>query len=341
MIGETLQAFVMMPFNDNTNAVREAIRVALDQANFDAILVDETYTTSKLTDQIEELIRQSHLCVCDVSGRNPNVAWEYGYATALGKNTILLVQDIEDLYFDIQNNATITYNVNELNKLTQKIKITANKIRGRLSFTPTDHVISGQYDMCFVPTASSVSKTPYDCFSLIAQAKSHIRLAGQNHGFISQSEENRSRFKTELKSLFDRSPKSRFEIMMCDENCAHAVKTWENILETKEYKRHLTESVEYFQELVDYFDTQDIYKGRFVVKKYDFVPLSIMFVDYSIEKRGIAVVTPNGFQRMNISKPCFVLSQRENEKIFDSYWEQYQHIFTAMPSVRLKSKQAY
>ncbi len=123
--------------------------------------------------------------------------------------------------------------------------------------------------------------------------------------------------------------------MMCDENCSEAIKTWEFVLESEEYERHLKESLQFFSTLKQEFDQNSRFKEQVLtIKKFNFVPLSILFVDPET-KVGIAVITPNGFQKNNISKPSFLISKKDNPAIFKSYWSQYQHYFTARKSIEL------
>jgi len=60
-----------------------------------------------------------------MTGRNPNVFYEVGYAHAICKMTILLTQNAEDIPFDLKHFPHIIYN-NKITKLkedlTQRVK---------------------------------------------------------------------------------------------------------------------------------------------------------------------------------------------------------------------------
>jgi hypothetical protein len=47
-----------------------------------------------------------------MTGQNPNVFYEVGYAHAIGKPVILLTQDVKDIPFDLKNYPHIVYNGN-------------------------------------------------------------------------------------------------------------------------------------------------------------------------------------------------------------------------------------
>lgn len=336
MSENSLKAFVIISFDKSFNSVRDSIRKALVMVGFEVIFSDEINFSNKITDDIERSIRESHLCICDVTGKNPNVAWEFGYAAALRKRIIPIAQSEQDLYFDINGIRTIFYSLDNLTELEISISKFARTARESLALTPVDYAFGQTIEgLEILAGIASVNNTIYDCFNLIAQAQNHVLLAGQNHGFLSQSSGNQKLFKESLTTFFDRSPNARFEVMICDETCSEAIRTWEFVLESQEYERHLNESLLFFSKLKREFDQSSIYKKQaLTIKKFNFVPLSILFIDPEM-KTGIAVVTPNGFQKNNISKPSFIISKKDNRVIFNSYWSQYLHYFTARKSVEL------
>jgi len=47
--------------------------------------------------------------VADLTGRNQNVMYELGIVNAMGKDTVLLSQDVEDVPFDIRSQRVLIY----------------------------------------------------------------------------------------------------------------------------------------------------------------------------------------------------------------------------------------
>ena len=86
-----MKIFVMMPFRQEFDAVRSSVRVAADRAKVECVLADEIVEAGPISDQIVAEIRRSWACIADVTGQNPNVAWEIGFAQALGKKLLLKV----------------------------------------------------------------------------------------------------------------------------------------------------------------------------------------------------------------------------------------------------------
>jgi nucleoside 2-deoxyribosyltransferase len=57
----------------------------------------------RITDQIVNAIETADLIVADLTGNNPNVMFELGYADRAGKEVVLLNQEIGATPFDIKD----------------------------------------------------------------------------------------------------------------------------------------------------------------------------------------------------------------------------------------------
>jgi hypothetical protein len=71
--------------------------------------VDEQNYEGSILDRIYNQIAKADLIIADMTGRNPNVFYEVGYAHALNKPTILLTQDSNDIPFDLKHYPHIIY----------------------------------------------------------------------------------------------------------------------------------------------------------------------------------------------------------------------------------------
>jgi nucleoside 2-deoxyribosyltransferase len=58
---------------------------------------------------VRERIRSASLVIADLTGSNPNVYLEVGYAWGSGVPTVLLVNDTDDLKFDVRGQRCIVY----------------------------------------------------------------------------------------------------------------------------------------------------------------------------------------------------------------------------------------
>lgn len=125
-IDETLIA-VMMRFSDDhsVDPVYKAIREGVEAAGKSAKRVDEIMTATKIPDDVKELIRTSSAVVIDLTGLNPNVVYEFGFADGLGKKAILIQEGkVSGLPFDFAASRVFVYERNQvgLQDLSEKLK---------------------------------------------------------------------------------------------------------------------------------------------------------------------------------------------------------------------------
>src|SRR5579862_7037626 len=110
-LGARATAFVIMPFSPEFDDVYEAIQRAVAEvdAGLDVVRLDEVRSAGRISDDLVHGIESAALCIADVSGANPNVMWEVGYAAALRKPLIVLNQKSERLPFDIADIRALMY----------------------------------------------------------------------------------------------------------------------------------------------------------------------------------------------------------------------------------------
>lgn len=108
--------FVLMPFDTKFADTYEfGIKGAATEVGAYAERLDEQVFTEGMLEQIFNQISKADVIVADMTGRNPNVFYEVGYAHALNKITLLLTQNTDDIPFDLRHRQHIVYsNINEL-----------------------------------------------------------------------------------------------------------------------------------------------------------------------------------------------------------------------------------
>lgn len=103
-------AFVLMPFAASFRDTYElAIRPTLESLNFRCERVDEIQFNDSILDQIFRSIQIADLIIADMTGRNPNVFYEVGYAHALKRPVVLLTRNSADIPFDLKHHNHIIY----------------------------------------------------------------------------------------------------------------------------------------------------------------------------------------------------------------------------------------
>lgn len=113
--------FVLMPFDaDFDDIYKLGIKQSCIDAGAYCERVDEQIYKESILERIYNQISKADIIVADMSNRNPNVFYEVGYAHALGKTTILLTQNSEDIPFDLKHYPHIIYD-NKILKLKDEL----------------------------------------------------------------------------------------------------------------------------------------------------------------------------------------------------------------------------
>ena len=96
--------------------VANTIHHALDELSIKVL----QFNHSPQTNGVLDTIKSADLIVADLSGNNPNVIYELGFAHALHKPTILIKEKEQDelrIPFDLRGSLYIPYDVNNLTRL--------------------------------------------------------------------------------------------------------------------------------------------------------------------------------------------------------------------------------
>lgn len=92
------RVFVVMPFRDETEDLWElGIRQAAEALGWECYRADKIASQDFLVAKIYDEISKADVVVGEMTGQNPNVFYEIGFAHALGKPTLLLARSAEDL----------------------------------------------------------------------------------------------------------------------------------------------------------------------------------------------------------------------------------------------------
>ena len=111
---QSRRVFVLMPFAPAwSRAAYEMIKRAVGTVPLPSPAVvrraDDITDPGRITDQIVTEVTAADVIVADITGLNPNVMWELGYAHALGKPVVILNQNIDASPFDLLDHRQVGY----------------------------------------------------------------------------------------------------------------------------------------------------------------------------------------------------------------------------------------
>ena len=103
-------AFVLMPFHDSFQDIYlSGIKLACEDMGLQCERVDEQIFDESILQRIYKQISLADIVIADMSSRNANVFYEVGYAHALKKRVILLMNNSDDIPFDLKHHPHIIY----------------------------------------------------------------------------------------------------------------------------------------------------------------------------------------------------------------------------------------
>jgi len=131
MSGRQETVFVLMPFSPEFHEVYEdAIKPVVESQGLRCLRADEIFDNKDIVEDVENAIQEALLLVAELTGRNPNVLYEAGYARALDKEVIMLTQNENDVPFDLRNRRYIRYGTSgrQLTELQKKLTKTLHTV---------------------------------------------------------------------------------------------------------------------------------------------------------------------------------------------------------------------
>ena len=148
-------AFVLMPFDASFDDIYKlGIKEPAEALGIRAERVDEQiFYKENILERIINQINSADLIIADLTGRNPNVFYETGYAHAKNKTCLLLTSNADDIPFDLKHHRHIVYGTsiqtlrqsieNNLSRLqldianrTSTIAVTLKSLSGQLKKSP-------------------------------------------------------------------------------------------------------------------------------------------------------------------------------------------------------------
>ena len=119
----TPQCLLVTPFGGEYREIREVIAQTLLEIGVRPILAEKMASEGQIIETILRSIEQADFIVADLTGNNPNVMYEIGYAQALRKPLLLIIQqDSGRLPVDMSGHLFLVYDPSHLGELQQDIR---------------------------------------------------------------------------------------------------------------------------------------------------------------------------------------------------------------------------
>ena len=222
-------AFVLMPFEDSFNDIYQyGIKKAASDNGIIAERVDEQNYSETILERIYRQIENSDFIIADMSGQNPNVFYEVGFAHAKGKRCILLTKNAKDIPFDLSQHHHIIYDgsASDLSeKIVPKLLWASNESKREKAETLTISIqYSGEildqseyydiasFDMNITITNKSKTRSPeIDSIYIITNEDWTLEQDGHECPSMDYKEDNKNLKKHRIATKVRRLAKGNFE----------------------------------------------------------------------------------------------------------------------------------
>jgi hypothetical protein len=121
---EPRYCFVVMPYGKPWyQRVCDSIKKAAISERYTCAVAKDIASSGGIMRQVWDGIRKADVVVADLTENNPNVLYETGMAHALGKEVVLITQDVNTLPFDLRALRCVAYQEATLSGLERDLQL--------------------------------------------------------------------------------------------------------------------------------------------------------------------------------------------------------------------------
>ena len=122
--------FVAMPFSKAfDNIYYYGIKNSVDSIGGICERADHQEFTGDVMDWVKSRISKADLIIADLTGANPNVYLELGFAWGKNKKTVLLINNPDELKFDTKGQRCLAYDTDNIKNLETKLTNELKKLQ--------------------------------------------------------------------------------------------------------------------------------------------------------------------------------------------------------------------
>jgi len=143
------RCLVIMPFLPEFDIVFASVKSALEakstettpdsliKGGIEVLWLKDLRHAGRITDDIVSELDEATICIADLTGTNPNVMWETGFAMANGKPVILIGQNVDELPFDLKIYRFTEYALDQLDVFQESIREGVRQTLNRYGLQPS------------------------------------------------------------------------------------------------------------------------------------------------------------------------------------------------------------
>jgi nucleoside 2-deoxyribosyltransferase len=118
-----IQVFISYPHTQKSSQLMEILASDLREQGVKVSSVEDISAGASWVEYIKTAIEQANFIIADLSDSNPNVMYEVGYAHAMRKPVLPIVQaSTQDIPFNLSGYQYVVYDANDPGSLRQRVQ---------------------------------------------------------------------------------------------------------------------------------------------------------------------------------------------------------------------------
>jgi hypothetical protein len=283
--------------------------------------------TNIIMDILAQLL-ESDIVLAVLTDYNPNVWYELGVRHTFSNGTIMIMEKGSKVPFDIQEYGVIQYedDLASRDDFERQLKAFIEAIEESKKVDSPVKDFLNQRHVKLISAAASSQYSPLDFERIFSQVQNKLVVIGQNLSFLVDP---RTRGLKEF--VFDvlRQEPVELQLLICDNKPDYVLKATREFTGGSFLKDHKTalKVFKSWQQEADESVAADKMRGRLEIRLSRHIGnISFTLADPE-QDTGMLQITPVLFNSAQPSRPCFVVSRKEHNDIFQVYYGIYDFIF--------------
>lgn len=185
MLNDNYTCFIISPIGNRLGDDKEKGRYQHFKSVFDYLILpalryagfkeqnilrsDNETRVGRISESIMAHLKQDDLCIADLTGLDPNIMYEYGVRTGIGKPVIPIASSETELPFDVDDVRTILYSIDDITNIMGAQRTLENYIRAEMSKGFSSQNSRGSY----IELSERLERIEKDLAQLITQDGRH------------------------------------------------------------------------------------------------------------------------------------------------------------------------
>ncbi len=324
------RCFVIMPFSGEGTPRNSAYWTDFFEnflkTNIESLGFQCERSTASNRNIIETLVGDlfsADIVLAVLTDKNPNVFYELGVRHTLSNGTIMIIEEGQELPFDLRHFGVIYYNRENEAKFTEELAKIIDSIKSKLFLDSPITEYLATNDISTIRISPDIRNTPLDTNGALRVATENLLMVGQNlHGLANENVKEKI-FLTLLEK-----PSLHIRLLYADSEVKYQIQALSQIIDEVMDEQFPAIDATFERWIVEWRNTFPNDTARLQIRRCHRVGnISATLVD-SERKTGMLLIRPVFYHTSSNNRPCHWLRRIEFPSVFDSYRNALEQIWS-------------